>query len=210
VYLPHVGEEAGAADAWVPGPGGDAAHDGSETVLVAEDEPLVRAVTREILTRRGYTVLAAEDGPSAIAAVRHHGGPIDLLVTDVVMPGMSGPELAALLGAERPALRVLFTSGYADHEVLGRGVSTDGLAFVPKPFTPEGLARRVREVLDAGRATMPAEPPPAEAARRAGGGRGLSGAAVSRRATAGQPLTAARGSSPSRTSAGRVLHCQPA
>ncbi|HZF66989.1 MAG TPA: ATP-binding protein [Gemmatirosa sp.] len=149
VYLPHVGEDAGTTtDGWMLAPPEAPVRDGHETVLVAEDEPLVRAVTREILTRRGYTVLTAEDGPAAIAAARHHAGHIHLLVTDVVMPGMSGPELAVLMASERPELRVLFTSGYADHEVLGRGVSTDRMAFVPKPFTPEAFGRRVREVLD--------------------------------------------------------------
>ena len=111
-----------------------------ETILLAEDEESVRAITREILVRRGYRVLAAADGPSAIDLARRHGGPIDLLLTDVVMPGMSGRELAELLTRDRPGLRVLFASGYTEDEVLHRGVAADGLAFVAKPFTADGPA----------------------------------------------------------------------
>ncbi|MEP6779017.1 MAG: ATP-binding protein, partial [Gemmatimonadaceae bacterium] len=122
---------------------------GSELVLLAEDEDSVRAVAKETLERRGYRVLAAPDGPSALALARAYHGTIDLLLTDVVMPGMNGRELAELLLAERPGTRVLFASGYTDDAVLLHGVRTDELSFIQKPFTPTVLMQRVRKVLDA-------------------------------------------------------------
>ncbi|MDQ6611384.1 MAG: ATP-binding protein [Gemmatimonadota bacterium] len=121
---------------------------GTEVVLLAEDEDSVRAVAKETLERRGYHVLAAPDGPSALALARAYNGTIDLLLTDVVMPGMNGRELAELLLAERPGTRVLFASGYTDDAVLLHGVRTDELSFIQKPFTPTVLMQRVRKVLD--------------------------------------------------------------
>ncbi len=122
-------------------------------ILVVEDERAVRLIVRETLVRSGYHVLVAEDGMQALAVARAHRGPIDLLLTDVVMPGMSGRELAEALAQERPDTRVLFTSGYTEDEVLHRGVSADTVAFLAKPFTPESLVARVTTVL----ATQPAE-----------------------------------------------------
>ena len=121
---------------------------GTELVLLAEDEDSVRAVAKETLERRGYRVLAAPDGPSALALARAYNGTIDLLLTDVVMPGMNGRELAELLLLERPGTRVLFASGYTDDAVLLHGVGTDELSFIQKPFTPTVLVQRVRKVLD--------------------------------------------------------------
>ncbi|MGZ8493496.1 MAG: response regulator, partial [Gemmatirosa sp.] len=123
---------------------------GTETVLLVEDEDAVRAIARETLARRGYHVLVAPDGPGAIALARRHTTPIDLLLTDVIMPGMHGRELAEALLRDRPAMRVLFMSGYTEDEVLHRGISTEALAFIAKPFTPDTLAARVRDVLDVG------------------------------------------------------------
>ena len=126
------------------------ASDGSDapaTVLLVEDEATVRTIAREVLVRNGYRVLVAEAGMQALAVARTHRGPIDLLFTDVVMPGMSGRELAEALAQERPETRVLFTSGYTEDEVLHRGVSADTVAFLAKPFTPEGLVSRVAAVL---------------------------------------------------------------
>ncbi|MGZ8413274.1 MAG: ATP-binding protein [Gemmatirosa sp.] len=123
---------------------------GTETVLLVEDEDAVRAIARETLARRGYQVLVAPDGPGAIALARRHTTPIDLLLTDVIMPGMHGRELAEALLRDRPAMRVLFMSGYTEDEVLHRGISTEALAFIAKPFTPDTLAARVRDVLDVG------------------------------------------------------------
>jgi two-component system, cell cycle sensor histidine kinase and response regulator CckA len=121
---------------------------GSETVLIVEDEPVVRRLTVRALTERGYHVLEAGDGESALAVAREHNGDLHLLVTDVVMPGMNGKELADRLTAERPDLRVLYISGYAEHAVVRQGVLVEGIAFLSKPFDLSELARTVREVLD--------------------------------------------------------------
>ncbi len=121
---------------------------GQETILLAEDESSVRAVATAALERVGYTVLAAPDGPSALELSRTFAGPIDLLLTDVVMPGMHGRELADALLLERPDTRVLYASGYTDDAILLRGIRVDDVAFIQKPFTPHQLAARVREVLD--------------------------------------------------------------
>ncbi len=121
---------------------------GQETVLLTEDEDSVRVVATAALERRGYRVLAAADGESAIAISRAFPGHIDLLVTDVVMPGMNGRELAEQLEMMRPGMRVLFVSGYTDDAVLWKGVSLDGRALLQKPFTSLELARRVRVMLD--------------------------------------------------------------
>jgi len=124
------------------------ARSGTELILLAEDEDSVRAVAREALERRGYRVLAAADGPSALTLARACAETIDLLLTDVVMPGMNGRELAEALLRERPNTRVLFASGYTDDAVLLHGVRTDEVWFLQKPFTPPTLVQRVREVLD--------------------------------------------------------------
>ncbi len=121
---------------------------GEETVLLTEDEDSVRVVATAALERRGYRVLAAADGDSAIAISRAFPGRIDLLVTDVVMPGMNGRELAGQLEQMRPGLRVLFVSGYTDDAALLKGVSLDERTFLQKPFTSLELAKRVRVVLD--------------------------------------------------------------
>ncbi len=121
---------------------------GEETVLLVEDEDVVRILAARALRARGYDVLEARDGLGAIALAGKHEGPIHLLLTDVVMPGMSGRELADMLLAARPDLRVLYMSGYADDDVLGRGVPGSSVAFMAKPFSTGDLAGRVRELLD--------------------------------------------------------------
>jgi PAS domain S-box-containing protein len=121
---------------------------GTETVLVAEDEDGVRELLRKVLTEFGYTVLTARHGRDALMVVGERAERIDLLITDVVMPEMSGRELAETLRDHRPDLKVLFISGYTDDEVLQRGISGRDAAFVRKPFTAEELVRRVRELLD--------------------------------------------------------------
>ena len=126
-----------------------AAPHGSETVLLVEDEPEVRGLARDILHQQGYTVLEAADGDEALRIGREHGGPIHLLVTDVVMPQMGGRELADHLKAGRQETKVLYVSGYTDDAILHQGVSETGMAFLPKPFTASALAHKVREVLDA-------------------------------------------------------------
>lgn len=144
VLLPRAHEipELGTEGPVAPAP------TGTETVLVVEDEPLVRKLAVRILAEQGYRVLEASDGPSAIQRALQHGGQIHLLVTDIVMPGMNGKEVATTLVGTHPGLRVIFVSGYADHAVVQRGVIEEGIAFIPKPFDPLLLARTVREVLD--------------------------------------------------------------
>ncbi len=121
---------------------------GSETVLLVEDDEQVRRMTLAVLERAGYEVLHARDGAEALAIAASRGGRIDLLLTDVVMPQMSGPELARRLAAARPEIRVLCVSGYTDDEVLERGPDDVAIAFLQKPVTPETLKLKVREVLD--------------------------------------------------------------
>ena len=121
---------------------------GTETVLVTEDEAQMRSLLRRCLASRGYTVLEASHGGEALEVVARHHGPIHLLVTDVVMPHMSGKELAQRLQADRPNLRVLFISGYSDEAIERHGVLAPGAAFLQKPLHPDVLARTVRQILD--------------------------------------------------------------
>jgi CheY-like chemotaxis protein len=122
---------------------------GGETVLVVDDEAAVRSAVREILQPRGYIVLEAGSGEEALRICAGQQGPIHLLLTDVVMPGMSGPEVAQRLAHMRPEMRVLYMSGYSDDALIRRGVVEEGTAFLQKPFMPAALAHKVREVLDA-------------------------------------------------------------
>jgi PAS domain S-box-containing protein len=121
---------------------------GSETVLLVEDEPSVRALAAEVLERNGYRVVAAENGDRALELADARDGPIHLLLTDVVMPRMSGRELAEKLLASRPDTKVLFMSGYTDDAIVQHGVLEAGTEFLQKPFTRDALTVRVREVLD--------------------------------------------------------------
>jgi PAS domain S-box-containing protein len=123
---------------------------GTETVLLAEDEEMVRRLAREILSGNGYKVLEAGNGREALLLSEAHRGEIHLLLTDVVMPKMSGRELTERIRPLRPDLRILFMSGYTDDAILRHGVLEDGIPFLQKPFTAEELARKVREVLDSG------------------------------------------------------------
>jgi len=121
---------------------------GSETILLVEDEDRVRELTREILTDCGYTVVEAADGNAAIRTAQQHAGPIPLLVTDVVMPGMGGRIVAERVRLIHPEARVLYVSGYTDDAVVRHGILLDEVAFLQKPFTPQSLAFKVRELLD--------------------------------------------------------------
>jgi CheY-like chemotaxis protein len=145
VYLP-LAEETGRLAKSNQGAAGMPR--GTETILLAEDEEAVRALTRRVLQSCGYTLLEAADGVEALRVAAEHGGRIDLLVSDVVMPRMGGRELAERLHGLHPAARVLFLSGYTDDAVVRHGVQEDQVAFLQKPFTPPALAMKVREVLD--------------------------------------------------------------
>jgi PAS domain S-box-containing protein len=128
---------------------------GSETVLLAEDDPSVRDVVGEVLTQKGYRVLRAPDGQTALDLARGHLGEIQLLVTDMVMPGMAGRELAEAVAARRPGIRVLYMSGYTDDAVVRHGVLEQGMPYIQKPFSAAGLAAKVREILDRAPAPEP-------------------------------------------------------
>jgi two-component system cell cycle sensor histidine kinase/response regulator CckA len=145
VYLPRV-------DAAVESPGPatvvTASLGGSETILLVEDQEEVRNLVRRMLAARGYHVLAAASGHDALRLTVQHAGTIDLLVTDVVMPGMSGREVAALLAPAHPKMKTLYLSGYTDESIVRHGMLEVGVAFLQKPFTAEALARKVREVVD--------------------------------------------------------------
>ncbi|HEX7052096.1 MAG TPA: PAS domain-containing protein [Longimicrobiales bacterium] len=122
---------------------------GNETVLLVEDESAVRSLVRRVLERRGYKVLEATNGAEAIQLAAGYPDRIDLVLTDVVMPDLAGPELVESLAPLRPEMRVIFMSGYADHEVVRRGVLEYRAGFIGKPFSPDSLSRKVREILDA-------------------------------------------------------------
>jgi signal transduction histidine kinase len=147
VYLPRVDEPADPIEK--PGAAPEELR-GTETILLVEDEAQVRAVTRQLLERNGYTVLEARDGPSALALAEGSDGAtrVHLLLTDVIMPGMSGRDLATRLLAHRPDLRVVYMSGYTDDAVVRHGMLEPGLAYLEKPFRPATLLRKVREALD--------------------------------------------------------------
>jgi CheY-like chemotaxis protein len=117
---------------------------GSGTLLVVEDEEPVRSLVCRILAGAGYTILAAATGDEALDLEAHHGGRIDLLFTDVVLPGMSGRELAGELASRRPGMPVLYASGYNEEIVAARGVLNPGISYLAKPYTSEELLERVR------------------------------------------------------------------
>ncbi len=122
--------------------------DGAETILLVEDEARVRKLIVDILTARGYQVMEATRGEEAIRLCKEHKGTIDLAVVDVVMPEMSGPHVVKQIGMLRPDTRVLYISGYTDEAIVHHGIPQSGAAFLQKPFMPNALVRKVREVLD--------------------------------------------------------------
>jgi CheY-like chemotaxis protein len=145
IYFPVVAERPESADpvmrdVGLPG--------GTESILLVEDQEEVRTLAREVLQMVGYAVREASNGREALRQVAARADAIDLLVTDVVMPQIGGRDLATQLLARRPGLRVLYMSGHTDDTVVRHGVHDPGVAFLQKPFTPETLAVRVREILD--------------------------------------------------------------
>jgi signal transduction histidine kinase len=147
IYLPRAED---CPEALAPQAVGLGLVRGQETILLAEDDDGVREMVREMLQLAGYTVLAAANGSEALRLGGAQQGPIHLLLTDVVMPGMSGRELADRLVQVRPHIKVLFASGYTDEALGQHGVLDPAVTLLQKPFTPDALARKVREVLDAG------------------------------------------------------------
>jgi two-component system cell cycle sensor histidine kinase/response regulator CckA len=146
IYLPRV--QSVSSEVRITRPA-ESSPRGCETLLLVEDEASVRQASRQFLTRSGYTVLEASDGEDGLRASREHGGPIHLMITDVVMPRMGGPQLAERLADERPDMKVLFVSGYAENTVLQHGKIDVTTRFLQKPFSSKALARKVREVLGA-------------------------------------------------------------
>jgi two-component system cell cycle sensor histidine kinase/response regulator CckA len=153
IYLPRVDEEAQQYKRAVIT--GQELH-GAETILLVEDEEMVRKLAHQILANRGYLVLEAANGASAVLLCESHHGPIDLLLTDVIMPEMSGRELSERLHLLRPEMQVLFMSGYTDDAIVHHGVLEEGANFIQKPFAPEALAMKVRKVLESTRSTLDA------------------------------------------------------
>ncbi len=146
IYFPQV-EQALAAAA-KPLPAGPLPR-GTETLLVVEDEPAVRHLAQHVLQTLGYNVLRAANGQDGLHAARDHkGAPISLVITDVIMPLMGGKVMAEWLKATYPDLKILFTSGYTDDAIVSHGVLEAGVEFLPKPYTPSILARKVRTMLD--------------------------------------------------------------
>jgi CheY-like chemotaxis protein len=151
VYLPRVDDGLPLqGDAKGPAP----VPRGAETVLLVEDEAALRAMLCRVLEANGYCVLVARDGTEALEIAASYSGPIEILVSDVIMPGLNGPKIAEL-GADRPKMRVLFISGYSGEAVSQRGELPEGTAFLSKPFRLEELLRLVRELLDATRRPGP-------------------------------------------------------
>jgi len=144
IYLPRIQEPAANVSQRRPAK----PVQGFETVLVVEDEESVRKLIRTILGQAGYTLLEANDGEKALRLCETHTGPIHLVISDVVMPQMSGREFTDRLARTRPEIKVLFISGYTDNAIVRQGVLDPEVAFLQKPFTPSALANKVREVLE--------------------------------------------------------------
>lgn len=151
LYFPHAAETGAPRESAAPEPDPR----GTETILLVEDDERVRELATHALEANGYRVLPAADGAEALTAAGAHADAIHLLLTDVVMPGMSGRELAEALLPRRAGLRLLYVSGYTDDAIVRHGILHAEVDFLQKPYTPQSLLRRVRQVLD-----RPAAPPP--------------------------------------------------
>jgi CheY-like chemotaxis protein len=146
LYLPALVDQKTAAAK--PGPSLSRCG-GTETILLVEDSDAVRVLAENILKRLGYTVITACDGADALERSAGHAGNIDLVLTDVVMPRMSGRELAEAMTAQRPGVRILYMSGYTDDVIIRKGLHDPSASFMEKPFTTASLAEQVRQRLDA-------------------------------------------------------------
>ncbi|HKY21458.1 MAG TPA: response regulator [Vicinamibacterales bacterium] len=145
IYLPRCDEEPTPA---VADAAASRATVGGATILIVEDDPGIRELAAKVLGRYGYQVLTANGGDEARDICERHGGPIDVLLSDIVMPGMNGPTVAAMLKTIRPALKVVFMSGYTDDAIVRHGVKERDVPFLQKPFSPEQLVNKILEVLD--------------------------------------------------------------
>jgi DNA-binding response OmpR family regulator len=130
-----------------PAPAPDSSSGGTETILLVEDEESVRQLVRDTLSARGYRVLEAESGEAGLDVAAKHLGKIHLLISDVIMPGISGRELVKKLAEGRPETKVLYLSGYTEDAIVSDGSIESGTAFLQKPFSLQSLSRKVREVL---------------------------------------------------------------
>jgi two-component system, cell cycle sensor histidine kinase and response regulator CckA len=146
MYLPRITD---TKEDLAPPETGRPVRAGTETILLVEDETGVRQLVREMLQRLGYRILEASNGPEAIRIFERHQSSIDLLLTDVIMPQVSGRELAERLKTLRPSLKVLYISGYTDDMLAHHGVLEANVFLLQKPFAPDDLAKKLREVLDA-------------------------------------------------------------
>jgi DNA-binding NtrC family response regulator len=145
IYLPRFGDDAQRHERSTMRA---ATISGTETVLLTEDDEMVRALTNRVLSAYGYDVLEASNGNAAISIAERHPNSIHLLITDIVMPGMNGRELADRLKKAQPGLKVLFMSGYTDKAIVHQQVLDEKMPFIQKPFGPQALVDKVREVLD--------------------------------------------------------------
>jgi CheY-like chemotaxis protein len=145
VYFPVVGAETVAA---LPTRREAPSLTGDETILIVEDQAQARTVTGEMLRRHGYSVIEAANGPEAIVKSAEHEGKIDMLLTDVVLPAMSGRRVADLMQSVRTSLRVIYMSGYTTDAIVHHGMLDPGLVLIQKPYTAEALLRKIREVFD--------------------------------------------------------------
>ena len=145
IYLPKVDEPLEELQEKVVG---KELLGGNETILVVEDEEEVRKLTVRILKNQGYRILEASDGGVALLICKRYGSPIHLMVTDVVMPGINGRELAKQIASFRQEMKVLYMSGYTENAIVHHGILDEKMDYLQKPFTMEGLVKKVREVLD--------------------------------------------------------------
>jgi len=149
IFLPRVSQDTLAKPATTAGVEQPLHRSGAATILLVEDEEALRRMVTLILKRNGYIVLSAANGRAALKIAEEHKRPIDLLLTDVVMPGMSGGKLAEQLIPLHPEMELLYMSGYTEDAIVHHGVSSDGTAFLEKPFAPDTLLRKVQAVLGA-------------------------------------------------------------